>query len=104
MLFQIADCQTYVKTLHHLELYPPQTILMPESAFGGRSDQDSLLLRSLQDEYEHVPIEPVARRCWNDAAGHDFVNQLCADDDERAAILVAIATKCADPFESRYDL
>ncbi|KAH7103198.1 muts domain V-domain-containing protein [Auriculariales sp. MPI-PUGE-AT-0066] len=93
MLFQIADCQTYVKTLHHLDLYTPQMILMPDTAFSSQHGQDSLLLRLLQDEFSHVPIEPVARRYWNDAAGHDFINQLCADDEDRAAILVAVATK-----------
>ncbi|KZV81113.1 hypothetical protein EXIGLDRAFT_844900 [Exidia glandulosa HHB12029] len=72
LLFQIADCQTYVKTLHHLDLYTPQIILMPETSFSQQHGQDSLLLRLLGEEYPQTPVEPVMRKYWNDTAGEFY--------------------------------
>ncbi|OCH88996.1 hypothetical protein OBBRIDRAFT_888728 [Obba rivulosa] len=101
-LVQLADCATYVKTLHQLHLHSPSLILVPDTffsvsdaphAFSAKKQNTSLLVECLRDEFEHVAVEPVLRKYWNDGAGLEFVNQLTVDDEERAATLVAVSTK-----------
>ncbi|KAL1952427.1 hypothetical protein VTO73DRAFT_1576 [Trametes versicolor] len=102
-LIQLADCPTYVKTLHQMHIHSPAMILVPDTFFspadismpagGNKSHSTSLLVQCITDEFEGVPIEPVMRRYWNENAGLEFVNQLTIDDDERAATLVAVSNK-----------
>jgi hypothetical protein len=66
-----------------------------------------------------VPIEPVLRKYWNEDAGMprfysnqpfscceskglEFVSQLCVQDEERAATIVAVSRKCAYMRISRH--
>ncbi|KAI0668609.1 muts domain V-domain-containing protein [Trametes maxima] len=102
-LVQLADCPTYVKTLHQMHLHSPSMILVPDTflAFtdvslpsGGRKSQTtSMLVQCITEEFDGVPIEPVMRKYWNENAGLEFINQLTVDDDERAATLVAVSNK-----------
>ncbi|OBZ78578.1 MutS 4 [Grifola frondosa] len=102
-LIQLADCPTYVKTLHQLHLHSPSLILVPDtflsisdvwSASGGKKPSTtSLLVQCMMEEFDTVPIQPVMRKFWNENAGLEFVNQLTVEDDERAAILVAVSNK-----------
>ncbi|EIW65180.1 MutS family protein MSH4 [Trametes versicolor FP-101664 SS1] len=102
-LIQLADCPTYVKTLHQMHIHSPAMILVPDTFFsptdismpagGNKSHSTSLLVQCITDEFEGVPIEPVMRRYWNENAGLEFLNQLTIDDDERAATLVAVSNK-----------
>lgn len=76
---QLADCPTYVKTLHQMHLHYPSMILVPETFFslsdislasGGKKPQTtSLLVQCMMEEFEGVPIEPVTRKYWSDSAG-----------------------------------
>ncbi|KAG8914378.1 MutS protein msh4, partial [Tulasnella sp. 408] len=106
ILIQLADCQTYVKTIHHIHLHYPSVIIVPDTfnAGGGSSSstaassnpkkQPSLLLRCLQEEFEDdVAFETVGRKYFNDSAGMDFVTQLALNDDERAGTLLALGNK-----------
>ncbi|KAI0044058.1 hypothetical protein FA95DRAFT_1497685 [Auriscalpium vulgare] len=103
VLIQLADCQTYVKTLHQMHLHNPCLILVPDtflsiadSAFtshGKTSTATTLLVQCIQDEFPGVPLEPVLRKYWNDDAGLQFIDQLCVQDDERAATLLAASSK-----------
>ncbi|THH14058.1 hypothetical protein EW146_g6239 [Bondarzewia mesenterica] len=103
MLIQLADCQTYVKTLHQMHLHTPSLVLVPDTflsaadtslASGGKKPRStSLLLQCIQDEFPFVPVEPVLRRYWNEDVGLKFINQLCIEDDERAATLLAASNK-----------
>ncbi|CAL1696962.1 unnamed protein product [Somion occarium] len=102
-LIQLADCPTYVKTLHQLHLHMPSLILVPDTflsiandslASGGKKPATtSLLVQCILEEFESVSVEPVMRKYWNETAGLEFVNQLCIEDDERAATLIASANK-----------
>ncbi|KAI1790487.1 muts domain V-domain-containing protein, partial [Ganoderma leucocontextum] len=102
-LVQLADCPTYVKTLHQMHLHYPSIVLVPDTfmslsdvslASGAKTPQTTtLLVQCIMDEFDGVPIEPVMRKYWSDNAGLDFVNQLMVDDDERAATLVAVSNK-----------
>ncbi|KAL5495776.1 MSH4 [Sanghuangporus weigelae] len=102
-LIQLTDCQTYVKTLHHLHLHYPSVVIVPDTFL---SDTDasvnsstrhavnaSLLVQCIQGEFPHVPIEPVLRKYWNEESGLHFVNQLTADSENRAATLLATSSK-----------
>jgi hypothetical protein len=75
MYFQVADCQTYVKTIHHLHLHTPSIILIPDTFLtskGRNNAPNTILVECLQEEFQGVPIEPVARKYWNEAAGGVF--------------------------------
>ncbi|KAL5535043.1 MSH4 [Sanghuangporus sanghuang] len=102
-LIQLTDCQTYVKTLHHLHLHCPSVVIVPDTFL---SDTDasvnsstrhavnaSLLVQCIRCEFPHVPIEPVLRKYWNEESGLHFVNQLTADNENRAATLLATSSK-----------
>ncbi|KIY64938.1 hypothetical protein CYLTODRAFT_438032 [Cylindrobasidium torrendii FP15055 ss-10] len=103
MLVQVADCQTYVKTLHQMHIHTPYMILVPDTFFsaadaamlpsGKRAGSTSMLLEFIAEEFPGVPIEPVGRKYWNEANGLEFVQQLCVDDDERAGTLLTVAPK-----------
>ncbi|KAI0344201.1 hypothetical protein BDW22DRAFT_1412762 [Trametopsis cervina] len=102
-LIQLSDVPTYVKTLHQMHLHYPSLVLVPDTFLslsdasivsgGKRPRTTSLLVQSILEEFESVPIEPVLRKCWSDTAGLEFVNQLSVEDDERAATLVAVSNK-----------
>lgn len=103
ILVQLADCPTYVKTLHQMHVYYPSVVLVPETfvsvadatlaTSGKRPSTTSLLVQSIMEEFPGVPVDPVSRKYWNDTAGMDFITQLCVENDERAATLVAVADK-----------
>ncbi|KAI0935607.1 hypothetical protein AcV5_003986 [Taiwanofungus camphoratus] len=102
-LIQLADCPTYVKTLHQLHLHSPSLILVPDTflsisdvslASGGKKPPStSVLVQCMMEEFDSIPIEPVMRKYWNEGAGLEFVNQLTVDDNERAATLVTVSSK-----------
>ncbi|KAI0245681.1 muts domain V-domain-containing protein [Lactifluus subvellereus] len=103
MLIQLADCQTYVKTLHQMHLHNPALILVPDTflsskdnmgpSSGSTPSSTSILVQCLYDEFPAVPVEPVLRKYWNEDAGLEFVFQLCVQDEERAATIVAVSRK-----------
>ncbi|KAJ3517535.1 hypothetical protein NMY22_g13946 [Coprinellus aureogranulatus] len=102
-LVQIADCQTYVKTLHQMHLHYPTTVLVPDTFFsasdaafapsGKRSSTTSLLVEYIEEEFPDSQIEPVARKYWNDSGGLEFILQLCVEDSERAGTILAVSNK-----------
>lgn len=47
----------------------PDTFLSPHFASDARA---SLLINSIEDEFEDVPIEPVKRKYWNETVGGSF--------------------------------
>ncbi|KIM39112.1 hypothetical protein M413DRAFT_419584 [Hebeloma cylindrosporum] len=103
MLVQIADCQTYVKSLHQMHIHSPSLVLIPDTFLsasdaalapsGKRSASTSLLVEYIGEEFPAVQIDAVGRRYWNDAGGLEFVLQLCVDDDERAGTVLAVSNK-----------
>ncbi|KAF8641530.1 hypothetical protein AX16_009908 [Volvariella volvacea WC 439] len=110
-LVQLADCQTYVKTLHQMHIHNPCLILVPDTSISNtdataalistsntinsrrRQAMDSVLVEYMREEFPNVHIEPIGRRFWNDVGGLDFVLQLCVEDDEHAGTLIAVTNK-----------
>ena len=80
--FKVADCQTYVKTLHQMHLHTPCLILVPDTFLsapdaalapsGKRSVSTSLLIEYIGEEFPGVQVESVGRRYWNDSCGEPF--------------------------------
>lgn len=76
---QLADCQTYVKTLHFLHLHYPALVIVPDtflsptdsSALSSTKNavSTSLMVQCIQAEFPSVPVEPVLRKYWNEEAG-----------------------------------
>lgn len=76
---KLADCQTYVKTLHHISLHNPALVLVPDTSLshadasapvsGKYASNTSLLVQCIQDEFVGIPVEPVLRKYWNEEAG-----------------------------------
>ncbi|KAG7450886.1 uncharacterized protein BT62DRAFT_1046066 [Guyanagaster necrorhizus] len=103
MLVQLADCQTYVKTLHQMHLHNPCLILVPDTFLsasdasllpsGKRAPATSLLVEFIREEFPSVPLEPMGRKYWNELSGMQFIDQLCVEDDERAGTLMAVRDK-----------
>ncbi|ESK84664.1 hypothetical protein Moror_13284 [Moniliophthora roreri MCA 2997] len=102
VLVQLADCQTYVKTLHQMHLHRPSMVLVPDT-FLSASDRGykkryenstkSMLVELIQEEFPGVPVEAVPRKYWNEQSGLEFIQQLCVDDEERAGTILAVSTK-----------
>ncbi|KIJ21259.1 hypothetical protein PAXINDRAFT_104273 [Paxillus involutus ATCC 200175] len=106
MLVQLADCPTYVKTLHQMHIHYPSLVLVPDTflsatdaalaSSGRKPSTTSLLVQFIMEEFPNVSVESVARKYWNDVAGKsgmEFITQLCVEDDERAATLVSVSDK-----------
>lgn len=81
---QFGDTPTYVKTIHHLSLHPPVTILVPagsvssvdllnfyDAGSGARSSaasSNSVLVSCLEDTFD-LKVTPLKRIHWNDSEG-----------------------------------
>jgi DNA mismatch repair protein MSH4 len=105
---QVADCQTYVKTLLHLSLHSPEIIIAPDTFFATNRDGSykSVLLEHIQEDLAGVPIVQFPRRFWNDRAGQsspiypfeklillsglDFAKELSLEDEEQAGLILSI--------------
>ncbi|KAJ7452111.1 DNA mismatch repair protein MutS [Mycena galericulata] len=80
MLVQLADCQTYVKTLHQMHLHPPVLVLVPDT-FLSTSDASpqSMLVEYIYEEFPGVPVEPIGRKYWNETGGPYYaLSAVCA--------------------------
>ncbi|PKC07476.1 hypothetical protein RhiirA5_418180 [Rhizophagus irregularis] len=64
ILSQIADSQTYVKTLHKLNLYNPVEIILSVTAI---EPSKSKLCKILEDNMPMASIIPIGRKYFNDA-------------------------------------
>lgn len=87
MLCQIADNQTYVKTLHKLTVFDPSEILFA-SFVGGV--QKSKLLQVLEGNLTSgAPVRALHRKYWDETAGVTYVQDL-AFTEEVESIKVSI--------------
>ncbi|GBC10104.1 hypothetical protein RclHR1_09340003 [Rhizophagus clarus] len=72
ILSQIADSQTYVKTLHKLNLYNPVEIVLSVTAI---EPSKSKLCKILEDNMSMVSIVPIGRKYFNDTIGLNYIKQ-----------------------------
>ncbi|CAE6426120.1 unnamed protein product [Rhizoctonia solani] len=102
VIFQIHDCQTYIKTLHHLRIYNPSSILVPDTFLPiepTSKSKISPLVESIRDEFEDdVDLVPIPRKYWNDGDGLDVVNHLIIDNGEKPGTLLALSNKQVHHF------
>ncbi|KDQ19146.1 hypothetical protein BOTBODRAFT_485037 [Botryobasidium botryosum FD-172 SS1] len=96
VVLQLQDCQTYVKTLHHLQLHSPHTILLPDTFLPtghAASRQATPLVQCLQEEFPDVGYEAVGRKFWNENTGLEFITQLIIEDEDRSGTLMNVSNK-----------
>ncbi|CUA71875.1 MutS protein homolog 4 [Rhizoctonia solani] len=97
VIFQIPDCQTYVKTLHHLRLHSPSSILVPDTFLPielTSKSKISPLVECISDEFSNeVEMVPIPRKYWNDNDGMDVVNRLILDNGEKPGTIFALSKK-----------
>ncbi|KAF9359640.1 MutS protein msh4 [Mortierella sp. NVP85] len=89
VLCQIADSQTYVRTLQKLNLYEPSEILVPTTAV---EPVNSKLVRIIKESVPSSTITPVARRFFNDSTGLQYIQKYIIKEGS-ASLLLGIPTK-----------
>ncbi|KAF8941708.1 MutS protein msh4 [Haplosporangium gracile] len=89
ILCQIADSQTYVRTLQKLNLYEPAEILVPTTAMDP---VNSKLINIIKETMPNSTITPVARRSFNDTTGLECIKKYIVKEGS-ASLLLGIPTK-----------
>ncbi|CAI2181420.1 860_t:CDS:10 [Funneliformis geosporum] len=89
ILSQIADSQTYIKTLHKLNLFDPTEIVLSQTAF---EPSKSKLCKVLEDNVPMASIVSIGRKYFNDAIGLNYIKQYGLDDDS-ASLILGITSK-----------
>lgn len=79
VMCQICDSQTYVKTIHKLELYAPSKILVSKTFV----DQNSKLLSIIDDKIDEwqTTLTILDKSYWSERAGLEYIEQLAIQDD-----------------------
>ena len=82
VLCQIADNQTYVRTLHKLHILEPSEIFIPNTAAGPTK---SKLVQVLETNLDfEAPLTPLSRRYWDETSGNEYIEQLAFVEDVEA--------------------
>lgn len=82
VLCQICDSQTYVKTLHKLQVYGPTIILCMSTAANPKSKLFSIIEESLVDLGSKLTL--LDRRYWSESSGMEYIQDLAFADDVEA--------------------
>ncbi|KAF2645474.1 DNA mismatch repair protein MutS [Massarina eburnea CBS 473.64] len=82
VLCQICDSQTYVKTLHKLQVCGPTEILVMNTAASPQSKLYSIIRESAEEIGSRLQI--VDRKYWSENAGMDYIQDLAFTDDVEA--------------------
>lgn len=82
VLSQISDSQTYVKTLHKLNVYAPSEVLFPSTAVNSKSQ----LFLIVQEDLEalDIAILSLERGYWAEDSGMTYIQQLALSEDVEA--------------------
>ena len=81
VLCQIADNQTYVRTLHKLHVLEPSEIFIPNTAATPKSKLYQVLETNLDFD---APLTPLSRRYWDEASGNEYIEKLAFTEDVEA--------------------
>ena len=82
VLCQIADNQTYVRTLHKLHVLEPSEIFVPNTA---TTPVTSKLMQVLEANLEFdAPLTSLSRRYWDEAMANEYIEQLAFKEDVEA--------------------
>ncbi|OJD32702.1 dna mismatch repair protein msh4 [Diplodia corticola] len=82
VLCQICDSQTYVRTVHKLQVYAPSEILIVSTAADPKSKLFSIIEENLQGIDSQIAL--LDRRYWAETAGTEYIQQLAFADDVEA--------------------
>ncbi|KAG1103377.1 hypothetical protein G6F42_017230 [Rhizopus arrhizus] len=94
-LSQVADSQSFSRTLQSVNLNEPQKILMPLNASRrslNEGSSESKLSALLQQNYPHIPIVRLQRKYFNDEKGKQYIVDFCIQEDV-AGLLFGVSTK-----------
>ena len=80
VLCQVADSQTFVRTLHKLAVYQPTEVLFMSTAAQPKSKLFSFVEANRPD----LPIVVVDRKYWSETSGVEFISQLSFRQDVEA--------------------
>jgi DNA mismatch repair protein MSH4 len=80
VLSQFGDSQTYVRTIHKLAVFNPNTVLAVSSSAQPKSKLYSIIEDSVQQELDS-DITLLDRRYWSETAGLDYINHLAFPED-----------------------
>jgi DNA mismatch repair protein MSH4 len=79
VLCQIADTQTYVRTVHKLKVYAPSEILIVATAASPKSKLFSIVEESLEDIPSKLTL--LDRRYWAESTGYEYIQSLAFRED-----------------------
>ncbi|KAL7421889.1 MutS protein msh4 [Cryptotrichosporon argae] len=93
----ISQGKAFTKTIQHLNIYTPRTVLIaePTGPFGGarrlQAEPNNLIDR-IESEFG-IFCEPQARIHWNADHGLDLIKRLAIDDDQKTPTIVTVSEK-----------
>ncbi len=105
ILSQINDTQFYIRTIHKIQVFEPSKILFPSSSCPP--NPKSTLVTLIETDLAGVPVVPLNRKYWSEAAGLEFVQALAFKEDVEAikfsleGKFYAICSFCAVSFWQR---
>ncbi|KAL5121962.1 MutS protein msh4 [Pleosporales sp. CAS-2024a] len=88
VLCQICDSQTYVRTIHKLQVYGPTEILIVATAASPKSKLFSIIEENLEDIGSKLTL--LDRRYWAETIGFEYIQSLAFKEDVEA-IKVSVA-------------
>lgn len=78
-LSQICDNQSYVKTIHKVQLASPSRIIIPSTAYPPY--QSSVLYSLLEQLLPNTSIDSYDRSAWSETAGLAYIQRLAFEDE-----------------------
>ena len=76
---QFSDTQTYARTCHKITVFSPSEIIYMSTS--ADSELVSIIRENLEVEKNNILMTSVDRRYWNEAAGHEYLEQLAFPAD-----------------------
>ncbi|OCF74473.1 hypothetical protein I204_04848 [Kwoniella mangroviensis CBS 8886] len=94
VLTQVADTPFFQKTLQHLTLHPPCTVLVPENRnqAGENIPSGTQLIEEVEDSFE-LECVTLPREYWNREKGHDDILRLAVRNEVQTSTLMAAEEK-----------
>lgn len=82
VLCQICDSQTFVRTVHKLEVFGPSEILIVSTAASPKSKLFSILEENIDDIDSKLTL--LDRRYWAESTGYEYIKSLAFKEDVEA--------------------
>lgn len=79
VISQICDNQSYVKTIHKIQLSAPSRILFMTTACPPNNP--STLFSLIQDLIPETQIDAMERSAWSETEGLEYIHNLAFKDD-----------------------